>query len=293
MAWVRDENGNYKKTVRCSYCYQAGHSRRSCPELYPNGTPAQQRAKAREAEKAQRKLEREQRKLDKAAGKVVPKIARNCGYCGEEGHMRRHCPTLIQDKAVLVDATVKYREALVEEATEKGVGVGALLVQRGRVWSGAKAEYVNQNLYYVVTGTDFSKASPFYNWAISKRDRQNYEQNRWITVLGVNGDSYAMGYKTTAGLPYKIVDKVITSITSMTEETDGVFTSEMLDRWGQGKGMSNVEVIVKKGVSLPDDFASREVATEMVEDYFSNKTKKREHYNVLDRIEHLKQNDRL
>ena len=293
MAWVRDENGNYKKTVRCSYCYQAGHSRRSCPELYPNGTPAQQRAKAREAEKAQRKLEREQRKLDKAAGKVVPKIARNCGYCGEEGHMRRHCPTLIQDKAVLVDATVKYREALVEEATEKGVGVGALLVQRGRVWSGAKAEYVNQNLYYVVTGTDFSNASPFYNWAISKRDRQNYEQNRWITVLGVNGDSYAMGHKTTAGLPYKIVDKVITSITSMTEETDGVFTSEMLDRWGQGKGMSNVEVIVKKGVSLPDDFASREVATEMVEDYFSNKTKKREHYNVLDRIEHLKQNDRL
>lgn len=286
MTWVRDENGNYKKTVRCSYCFQTGHSRRSCPSIYPNGTPAQQRAKAREGAKEHRKLVRAQRKLDKAAGKVVPKVARNCGYCGEEGHMRRHCPTLIQDKAVLVDATVKYREALVEEATEKGVGVGALLVQRGRVWSGAKAEYVNQNLYYVVTGADFSKASPFYNWAISKRDRQNYEQNRWITVLGVNGDSYAMGYKTTAGLPYKIAD-------NMTEETDGVFTSEMLDRWGQGKGLSNVEVIVKKDVSLPDDFASHEIATEIVEDYFSNKTKKREHYNVLDRIEYLKQNDRL
>ena len=286
MAWVRDENGNYKKTVRCSHCWGTGHSKRTCPELHPNGTPAQQRARLREEAKEHRKLVRAQRKLDKAAGKVVPKIARNCGYCGEQGHSRRHCPTLIQDKAALVDATVKYREALVEEVTEKGVGVGALLVQRGRVWSGAKAEYVNQNLYYVVTGTDFSKASPFHNWAISKRDRQNYEHNRWITVLGVNGDSYAMGHKTTAGLPYKIAD-------NMTEETDGVFTSEMLDRWNQGKGLSNVEVIVKKDVSLPDDFASREVATEMVEDYFSNKTKKREHYNVLDRIEYLKQNDLL
>ena len=46
MAYIYDDNGNYKKTVRCSYCYQAGHSSRTCPDKYPNGTPAQQRHQA-------------------------------------------------------------------------------------------------------------------------------------------------------------------------------------------------------------------------------------------------------
>jgi hypothetical protein len=69
MAYIRDENGNYKRTVRCSYCYDTGHSQRTCPDKYPNGTPAQQRARAREEEKANRKLAREQRKRDKAAGR--------------------------------------------------------------------------------------------------------------------------------------------------------------------------------------------------------------------------------
>lgn len=74
MAYVRDENGNLKKTVRCSYCGQTGHSRRTCHYLHPNGTPAQQRAKRRAADKEQRRLERQQRKQDKAAGKEVAKI---------------------------------------------------------------------------------------------------------------------------------------------------------------------------------------------------------------------------
>ena len=76
MSWITDENGNYKRSVRCSYCYHSGHSRRACPDRVPNGTPAQQRAKAREEEKEQRKLDRAQRREDKAAGIKVAKVAR-------------------------------------------------------------------------------------------------------------------------------------------------------------------------------------------------------------------------
>ena len=33
MAYKVDENGNYKRTVRCSHCYEKGHNRSSCPHL--------------------------------------------------------------------------------------------------------------------------------------------------------------------------------------------------------------------------------------------------------------------
>ena len=104
MAYIRDEEGNYKRSVRCSYCYNSGHSRRACPDRFPNGTPAQQRAQAREEEKEQRKLDRAQRREDKAAGIKVAKVARKCGYCKEYGHIRRHCETLATDKIRLGDA---------------------------------------------------------------------------------------------------------------------------------------------------------------------------------------------
>ena len=284
MAWVRDENGNYKKTVRCSWCYGTGHSQRTCPDRFPEGTPAQQRAKAREAEKAQRKLEREQRKRDKAAGKAVPKIARNCGYCGEQGHSRRHCEQLTADKAALVDATVKYREALVEEVTEKGVGKGALLVSKQERWSNAQSKHVPVNFYHMILDANFDDASPFLNWAVSKRDRYEYNLgSRWVTVLGLNGDRYEMGHRQLCNVPH--------TTDPMTGQSSGCFTGEASAMWNQGGRSLQAEVIVRGEVSFPDDFASREVATAMVDEYFSNTTKQRVHYNILDRMDHLAAND--
>ena len=30
MAYTTDANGNYKRTVRCGYCYETGHNKSSC-----------------------------------------------------------------------------------------------------------------------------------------------------------------------------------------------------------------------------------------------------------------------
>ena len=32
MAYITDENGNYKRTVRCGHCYEKGHNKSACPE---------------------------------------------------------------------------------------------------------------------------------------------------------------------------------------------------------------------------------------------------------------------
>ena len=60
------KDGKYKRTCYCSYCYGRGHNRGSCPELYPDGTPAQKKAEAKKKEVAERKAAR-------AAGKKLPR----------------------------------------------------------------------------------------------------------------------------------------------------------------------------------------------------------------------------
>ena len=269
MAYIRDENGNYKRTVRCSYCYDTGHSQRTCPDRFPEGTPAQQRAKAREEEKAQRKLAREQRKRDKAAGRPVAKTTRKCGYCKELGHMRRHCETLTADKARLVDLTLDYRNKLVDEVVDQGIGKGALLASKVREWSNRENDYVSVVRYAMITKTDFEGMTPYNNWAISKRDMLNWNQIGCLSMLNLNGDRYHMGQRTKEGM--------------LASDEVGSFSSEATSKYSQRTGR-DARVVVPGEVSLPYGFLDWKQITEEVEEYFSNKTKTREHYNILDRV---------
>ena len=150
MAYTRDENGNLKKTVRCSYCYGTGHSRRTCPELHPNGTPAQQRAKLREEAKEHRKLVRAQRKRDKAAGKEVTKITRKCGYCGEKGHTRRTCVHRKNKVAEELDKILDIRQRVAERMMDRGFGPGALI-------SVDSPSDHGESVMAIVTKIDFSR----------------------------------------------------------------------------------------------------------------------------------------
>ena len=272
MAYIRDENGNYKRTVRCSYCWETGHSKRACPDLHPNGTPAQQRARAREEEKAQRKLDRAQRKLDKAAGIKVAKVPRKCGYCKEYGHMRRHCETLTADKARLVDVTLDYRNKLVDEVVSQGIGKGALVASKVRAWSNVANDYVSTTRYAMITKTDFEGMAPYANWAISKRDTRIYSQKSVLRLLGLNGDRYAVGQTMEEAM--------------LQDDKDGSFSAESYDKYHQRKGREG-RVVVPGEVSLPYGFLDWKQITEEVEEYFSNKTKTREHYNILDRLDYL------
>ena len=271
MAYVRDENGRLKKTVRCSYCYGTGHSRRTCPELHPNGTPAQQRAKAREAEKAQRKLEREQRKQDKAAGKEVTKITRKCGYCGEQGHSRRHCEVLAADKARLAEITLDYRRKLAKEVTDQGIGKGALVVSKTMRWSNKAEAHVPMMHYATITKTDFEGLSPFSNWAVSKRDMFTYGDEHRLTMLSLTGDSYnRLGQTNKEG---------------MLNSGEGCFSLQAGSLYSQRQGRKGC-VVVPGEVSLPDGFLDEGAIAAEIDEYFSNTTKTREHYNILDRVKY-------
>jgi len=273
MAWIRDEEGNYKRSVRCSYCYCSGHSRRACPERFPEGTPAQQRAKAREEEKAQRKLDRAQRKLDKAAGVKVAKVPRKCGYCKEFGHIRRKCDVLATDKTRLGDVILDYRNKVVDEVVSNGIGAGALIVSTVNEYDSARGGYHDRNHYRMIRKVDITGMAPHSNWAISKRDAWDlYGAPTALRVLNLSGNRNQIGRTDDAHLPSDA-------------QVEGSFANDAVNKWRQRTG-ENMRVVYPGDVSLPDDFLDRDVIDAEVDAYFKT-TKTREHYNIIQRMDFL------
>ena len=126
--------GNYRGNVRCSYCYERGHNRRTCPERL---------------ERLQRNLEIEQNGDGRYENYYAHQIAkmtgenpvtgeknvkrrnesggRQCSYCKEYGHNRRTCPVLKKDLARYKQLTAETRRTVREWALQDGVGVGAMV----------------------------------------------------------------------------------------------------------------------------------------------------------------------
>ena len=186
--------------------------------------------------------------------------------------MRRHCETLTADKALLVDLTLDYRNKLVDEVVDQGIGKGALVASKVREWSNATNDYVSVVRYAMITKTNFEDMTPYHNWAISKRDMLNYGQITCLTMLNLNGDRYHMG---------QIRDEMM-----LASDEAGSFSAEAANKYSQRTGR-DARVVVPGEVSLPYGFLDWKQITEEVEEYFSNKTKTREHYNILDRLDYL------
>ena len=90
-------------------------------------------------------------------------------------------------------------------------------------------------------------------------------------MLNLNGDRYHMGQKSLEGL--------------LANDEAGSFSQEASSLYSQRQGRKG-RVVVPGEVSLPYGFLDWKQITEEVEEYFSNKTKTREHYNILERVKY-------
>ena len=101
---------SYNGTVRCSYCYNKGHNRRSCPQLkkYIEENPSSYTAQTF--------------KERKAAGKK-----RACSYCEKCGHNRKTCRDLKNDVDYYQTLCVEMRREVLEWLHKNGIGAGALV----------------------------------------------------------------------------------------------------------------------------------------------------------------------
>ena len=98
-------------TVRCSYCYQSGHNKTSCPELKKKWEEDPNSYYGRQWQAI----------LDR---KAKPK---KCSYCGEIGHTRAGCETAKKHKAQFQMDLNLWRQALVKWMKETGLGPGAMV----------------------------------------------------------------------------------------------------------------------------------------------------------------------
>ena len=133
MAYTTDKNGNYKRTVRCGYCYEVGHNKSSCPKKKQNHKDqiaAYEKQLADdnftddwERNYAKRQLGRHKAELNKTINRGKH---RKCSYCKEEGHTRRTCSFRKGDMNDWAQKCLAAREQFAERMTAVGFGVGAL-----------------------------------------------------------------------------------------------------------------------------------------------------------------------
>jgi len=134
MAYIQDKNGNYKRTVRCSHCYETGHNRSSCPHLKEElkGTISKYKTlldndvwgHPHEKVYAQRRFEWATNQLNKAQSKGKN---RKCGFCSDYGHTRRTCQYRKDKTAEKLKQTLDTREKMRDALLDIGFGPSALV----------------------------------------------------------------------------------------------------------------------------------------------------------------------
>jgi hypothetical protein len=135
MAYIKDENGNYKRTVRCGHCWEMGHNKVSCKRLRQDLRDQIADAKKRLAETSYtyertqlgNTIARHEQKLKKLETKGTN---RKCGYCSQPGHTRRTCELRKQRVAEITKETIDIRRRIAARMMEDGYAPGALVSAR-------------------------------------------------------------------------------------------------------------------------------------------------------------------
>ena len=173
MAYITDDKGNYKRTVRCGYCYETGHNRSSCQMLRQHLSDSIEKDKVALAKDeweydwqesdTRRRFEHNVKKLHKLESKGK---GRKCGYCNKPGHTRRTCSLRKEEVQTATEKTLKFRRELCDRFISHGLGPGALVEVDVREHTGV---YGEQRALAVVTSIDFSQI----------RESHKYDGSRW------------------------------------------------------------------------------------------------------------------
>ena len=140
---------SYNGTVRCGWCYQKGHNKRSCPQRRKR---AEERAEAGD---------------DYMLRQMNNKKKVTCGWCGEQGHNARTCPVKKQAQAELPELK-RLLEKFALQTWGAKVGRGTM-VKRAH-WDGGNIYLATELISNYTVG--FS--SSLWRWLEKKGDNERY-----------------------------------------------------------------------------------------------------------------------
>ena len=212
----------WRRQVTCSYCYESGHTKRSCKKLKADAKKALEYKatdpdyyvgwKEREAiEQIRANKERKQRprlcKYCAAHFGIDTKKDKNWGYRYElddpgveesSGHNIRTCKRLKADVKAVISETLKRRKDLVAWAKENNFAPGAMV--RGR--SGFGDDEENYTLY-LVTDVDLSQTvydpKEGHNHYTPELEAGGFEGIRWTGIVVGNGENVIGWHRAPVG----------------------------------------------------------------------------------------------
>jgi hypothetical protein len=164
LAYIVDENGNYKRTVRCSYCYESGHNKGGCEkrkteykEYIIKATTELESGKyveEWERKSVERRVKSYQHELEKLNSKGKN---RSCSHCHETGHNRAGCQSRKTMGLEMAQRAIITRQQVRTNLLAQGYGVGALVTWTDENGSDDGSPAV---MLGMVESVDFSKLRP-------------------------------------------------------------------------------------------------------------------------------------
>jgi hypothetical protein len=141
---------SWNGTLRCSYCYEDGHSKRKCPTMkeqhdkYESATFEERRDMSYRYGNAHREYKAMQETL-KESNKV-------CSYCQESGHRVLTCPDRLGHVELLRKINKAWKPLVAKVFKETGFGLGALINQQ--VWVTRDGKEERAMVPFVITGIE-------------------------------------------------------------------------------------------------------------------------------------------
>ncbi len=224
---------SYRRSPTCRYCFDRGHTKRSCPTLAAN-------AAAAAAKPAEERDYHEERAVVLNARNVRTASApRLCSYCGSEGHNRKGCKNLKGDierynalnarwwrglRANLNSAACKTKiGSLVTWRTWDGYVFHAFVTGLGK---GIKSDmHVAQAIDNTEIYQRFLSATLLFS-TIPADDRRTWmpKEGDTINIAGINDDIVPIGN-----------DRAMTHLVS-----EGIGNIEIPDDWGTNADCSHL-----------------------------------------------------
>ena len=177
---------SYKRTVRCSYCYQSGHNKSSCPQY---------KAKIEEWREAGIMLGTVEAYDRKKANKANAAKNRQCSYCGEAGHSRAGCSKMKAQMERYRIRNKEYRSNYLKAVLENGLGPGALLSAES--WCGDKTLYIVMSVDWSKVSMHDKGARVFHVLPLNRLGHANKDRWRAEFALSrqVRGTEYGQSYE--------------------------------------------------------------------------------------------------
>ena len=177
---------SYKRTVRCSHCYQTGHNKSGCPDY---------KAKIEEWRAAGIFMSTVEAYDRKKAKKATAAKNRSCSYCGEAGHSRAGCSKMKAQMERYRIRNKEYRSSYLKAVLENGLGPGALLSAEG--WGGSKTLYLVMSVDWSKVSMHEKDARVFHVLPVERLGAPN--KQRWSSDFAlpshVRGTEYGQHYK--------------------------------------------------------------------------------------------------